>query len=106
MFKRYQIMRKFDIDRCMKPAAKFKALGHPVRFWIVQQLLDSEHCVHEFVQLTELDFSTISQHLAALKAADILATEKHGKEVYYRLVCPCTRTFIECVNSRLKRNQN
>lgn len=106
MFKRYQVMRKFNIDRCTKPAAKFKALGHPVRFWIVQQLMDEEHCVHEFVELTKLDFSTISQHLAVLKAADILATEKRGKEAYYRLVCPCTRTFIECVNSRLRREQS
>ena len=105
MFKRYQVMRKFSTDKCTKPAAKFKALGHPVRFWIAQQLLDGEHCVHEFVELTNLDFSTISQHLSALKAADILSTEKRGKEVYYRLVCPCTRTFIECVNSRQKREQ-
>ncbi len=98
-------MKKFNTDSCKKPAAKFKALGHPVRFWIAQQLLqDGEHCVHEFVELTQLDFSTISQHLAALKAADILATVKRGKEVYYRLVCPCTRTFIECVNAKLKKD--
>lgn len=95
-------MKKFDTTIYEKPAAKFKALGHPVRFWIAQQLMEGEHCVHEFVELTKLDFSTVSQHLSALKAAEILATEKRGKEVYYRLVCPCTRTFIECVNEKLK----
>ena len=73
-------MKEFNTDICSKPAAKFKALGHPVRFWIAQQLMDAEHCVHEFVELTKLDFSTISQHLSALKAADILATEKRGKK--------------------------
>ena len=98
-------MRRYDIEKCTKPAAKFKALGHPVRFWMAQQLLDGEHCVHEFVELTKLDFSTISQHLSELKAADILSTEKRGKEVYYSLVCPCARTFIECVNNRLREEQ-
>ena len=98
-------MDTFVIDECMKPAAKFKALGHPVRFWIAQQLLGGEHCVHEFVELTHLDFSTISQHLSSLKAAGILSTDKKGKEVYYRLTCPCTRTFIKCVNAKLERDR-
>ena len=98
-------MDKFSTDICSKPAAKFKALGHPVRFWIAQQLMESEHCVHEFVELTQLDFSTISQHRSALKAADILSAEKRGKEIYYRLTCPCTRTFISCVNEKLEKDK-
>ena len=61
--------------------------------------------VHEFVEFTQLDFSTISQHLSALKAADILSTEKRGKEIYYRLTCPCTRTFISCVNEKLEKDK-
>lgn len=97
-------MKKFNSESWAKPAAKFKALGHPVRFWIARELMSGERCVHEFVELANLDFSTISQHLSALKAAEILATEKRGKEVYYRLVCPCTRTFIECVNEKLKKD--
>ncbi len=97
-------MKRFVTTNCAKPAAKFKALGHPVRFWIAQQLLEGEHCVHEFVELTHLDFSTISQHLSALKSADILSTVKRGKEVYYRLTCPCTRTFIKCVNAKLAKD--
>ena len=99
-------MNNFDFSICEKPAAKFKALGHPVRFWMAQQLMIGEHCVHEFVELTKLDFSTVSQHLSALKAAEILKTEKRGKEVYYRLVCPCTRTFITCVNRRLQKENS
>lgn len=99
-------MKEFKKDDCLKPAGKFKALGHPVRFWIAQQLVDGEHCVHEFVDMTHLDFSTISQHLAALRGAEILGTEKRGKEVYYRLVCPCTRNFIKCVNEKLKKDEN
>ena len=34
-----------------------------------------------------------------------IVAEKRGKEVYYRLVCPCSRTFIECVNEKLKGSE-
>ncbi len=95
-------MQSFDKEKCRKPAEKFKALGHPVRFWIAQQLLEKEHCVHEFVELTDLDFSTISQHLTALRQAGIIMDEKRGKHVFYSLACPCVRTFLECVNEYQK----
>ena len=72
-------MDKFSTDICSKPAAKFKALGHPVRFWIAQQLMESEHCVHEFVELTQLDFSTISQHLSALLRRKYVCRLERGK---------------------------
>lgn len=90
-------MQPFDKEKCRKPAEKFKALGHPIRLWIAQQLLEREHCVREFVELTELDFSTISQHLTALRQAGVLADEKRGRQVFYTLACPCVRKFLECV---------
>ncbi len=97
-------MQPFDKEKCQKPAAKFKALGHPVRLWIAQQLLDGEHCVREFVELTDLDFSTISQHIAALKQADVIADEKRGTYVFYRLKCECVRRFLECVAESMGKN--
>lgn len=96
-------MQKFDKEFCRKPAKKFKALGHPVRLWIAQQLVDGEHCVREFVEQTELDFSTISQHLTALKEANVVCDEKRGKQVFYRLECECVRRFLECIADHRKQ---
>lgn len=90
-------MEKFEKDMWAMPAKKFKALGHPIRLWIAQQVVEEEHCVQEFVQLTDLDFSTISQHLSALKEAGVLVDEKRGKQVFYRLKCACVRKFLTCV---------
>lgn len=95
-------MQKFDQDSCRIPAKKFKALGHPVRFWIAQQLLEEEHCVREFVEQTDLEFSTISQHLTALREAGVVADEKRGKQVFYRLSCECVRKFLACVAEHQK----
>lgn len=95
-------MQPFDKEKCRKPADKFKALGHPIRLWIAQQLLEGEHCVHEFVEQVDLDFSTISQHLTALRQAGVITDEKRGKHVFYSLACPCVRKFLECVNEHQK----
>lgn len=94
-------MLKFKKDCCKKEAEVFKALGHPTRLWIVEQLADSqEHCVCEFVEAVGADFSTISQHLAILKKAGILEDDKRGKQVYYRLSCPCILGVIQCFKDR------
>ncbi|MFA6816425.1 MAG: metalloregulator ArsR/SmtB family transcription factor [Lentisphaeria bacterium] len=93
-------MQKFKKDCCKKEAAVFKALGHPTRLWIVKQLADGqEHCVCEFVDAVGADFSTISQHLAILKRADIVIDDKRGKQVFYRLLKPCIVQFISCIEN-------
>ncbi len=74
-----------------------KALGHPTRLWMAEQLADGERCVCEFVEKIDADFSTISKHLNILKQAGVVTDEKRGKNVYYRLKVPCILKFIPCV---------
>ena len=83
---------------CRREAELFKALGHPTRVWIVQQLADGgEHCVCEFVDAVDADFSTISQHLAVLKRAGLVIDDKRGKQVFYRLLKPCVIQLLACI---------
>ena len=93
-------MLKFDKNCCKREAEVFKALGHPTRLWIVRQLADGEHCVCEFVDAVGVDFSTISQHLAVLKRAGVIADDKRGKSVYYHLTCPCILNVIDCISKK------
>lgn len=94
-------MLKFDKDACQDEADVFKALGHPTRLWIVKQLADGrEHCVCEFVDAVGVRFATISQHLAILRQAGILESEKRGQAVFYRLRCPCILEMLRCVKDR------
>jgi ArsR family transcriptional regulator len=46
-----------------------------------------------------VDFSTISKHLAILKQAGVVASEKRGKQVYYRLKVPCVLNMMPCVET-------
>lgn len=75
----------------------FKALGHPTRLRIAEQLQDGEKCVCEFVDEIGTDFSTVSKHLSVLKQAGIIESEKRGKQVFYRLKFPCIMDISSCV---------
>jgi DNA-binding transcriptional ArsR family regulator len=63
-----------------------RALSAPVRIAIVLQLRDSERCVHELVDALGVTQPLISQHLRVLKSAGVVDSERHGREVIYRLV--------------------
>jgi len=90
--------RKFYESR----ANIIKALGHPTRLWMVDQLYSGEKCVCEFVDKMDADFSTISKHLSVLKNAGIVDFDKRGKQVYYSLKVPCILDFMGCVEAVLK----
>ncbi|MCK5914713.1 MAG: helix-turn-helix transcriptional regulator, partial [Deltaproteobacteria bacterium] len=76
-----------------------KALAHPTRLWMAEQLGGGERCVCEFVNEIDADFSTISKHLSVLKQAGIVADDKRGKQVFYRLKVPCVLSFMSCVEA-------
>ena len=88
-------------DEYRKEAVVFNALGHPARLWMVQQLANNqEHCVSEFVDALQVEYATVSKHLAVLKQAGILVDEKRGKHVFYSLDCTCVTGFVSCLKKR------
>ncbi len=82
-----------------------KALAHPARLMIVDELAErGERCVCELTELVGSDMSTVSRHLAQLKAAGIVEDEKRGKMIFYRLRVKCLASFFGCVESVLRDN--
>src|SRR4051812_30800333 len=63
-----------------------RALAAPVRIAIVLQLRGAARCVHELVDALAVPQPLVSQHLRILKAAGVVAGERSGREVMYRLV--------------------
>ncbi|CAN5381055.1 metalloregulator ArsR/SmtB family transcription factor [soil metagenome] len=63
-----------------------RALAAPVRIALVLQLHQSQRCVHELVDALDVPQPLVSQHLRILKAAGVVAGERAGREVMYRLV--------------------
>jgi DNA-binding transcriptional ArsR family regulator len=62
-----------------------RALAAPVRIAVVLQLRESQRCVHELVDALGVPQPLVSQHLKILKAAGVVAGERSGREVLYRL---------------------
>lgn len=91
-------MTKVDTKQRKQRAAIFKALGHPARLRIVEELRGGERCVCDLVDVSEGGWSTVSRHLSVLKSAGILEDEKRGLQVYYKLTLPCVGTFLDCLN--------
>jgi ArsR family transcriptional regulator len=64
----------------------FKGLAHPVRIRILEMLSTSpEVSVTELREETELEQAHLSQHLAVLRNHRLVASERRGSHVYYRL---------------------
>jgi DNA-binding transcriptional ArsR family regulator len=63
-----------------------KAMGHPIRFCIVEGLLAGEQNVATMVNCTGVPQPTVSQHLNILKAAGIIAGVRMGNEIHYSVV--------------------
>ncbi len=92
------IMTAVTAKQRKERAAIFKALGHPARLRIVEELLAGERCVCELVDVSEGGWSTVSRHLSVLKSAGVVDDEKRGLQVYYRLALPCVGTFLDCLD--------
>jgi len=79
-----------------------KAMAHPSRLFIVEELSHGEKCVCELTEMIGADVSTVSKHLSVLKSAGIITDDKRGSQVYYTLRVPCVLNFFGCVESVLK----
>lgn len=66
----------------------FKALGHPARLVILEQLRHGEKCVNDLQVVLDLDQSSVSQQLAVLRNKQIVDARKDGTTVYYRVRDP------------------
>ncbi|NNE07094.1 MAG: winged helix-turn-helix transcriptional regulator [Gemmatimonadetes bacterium] len=83
-------------------AKVIKAMGHPTRLFIVEELSRGERCVCELTDMVGADVSTISKHLSVLKNVGIVQDDKRGAQVFYSLLVPCVMNFFSCVESVLE----
>lgn len=90
--------------RFQAKAQILKAIAHPTRLFIVDELSRGERCVCELTEMVGADMSTVSKHLSVLKTAGIVADDKRGSMVFYRLKVPCILNFFQCVEAVMAAN--
>jgi len=69
-------------------AQLLRTLAHPARLYILQLLRSGEVCVCHIQAVLGERQATISQHLMALRAANLVRTRKEGLRVFYRIAQP------------------
>ncbi len=66
----------------------FKTLGHPARIRILELLAEGEQSVTELMPTLGLESSHLSQQLAVLRRAGLVAARKQGNNVIYSMTSP------------------
>jgi len=66
----------------------FQALAHPTRIAIVEQLREGELSAGTIIERLGIEQANASQHLAILRAKNILVNRKAGNQVFYSVRDP------------------
>lgn len=87
-----------EIKFLTKKAEILKAIAHPVRLCIVKNLIEVNSCNVSTIQnCLGMPQSTVSQHLAKLKAAGIIEGERRGVEINYSVVNEDVKKIIKAI---------
>jgi DNA-binding transcriptional ArsR family regulator len=82
-------------------AELFKMLMHPTRLAILEALRGGEQCVCHLEATLGQAQSYISQHLAVLRQADLVAARREGWNVYYRVSRPAVFAVLDAAGAML-----
>jgi ArsR family transcriptional regulator len=87
------------IDAALIPrvAARFKALSDEGRLALLSALSRGERSVGELAFATGRPQPNVSQHLASLAHAGVVAARKDGTRVYYRIADPTVLRICDAV---------
>ena len=66
----------------------FKALAHPLRIRILDELRRAEVGVNDLCERLDVEQSTLSQQLAVLRGRSIVVGRKDGQSVFYSVRDP------------------
>ncbi len=83
-------------------ARVLKALANESRLKIIDRLDRGECSVGELTELIGSNVSTVSKHLALLRAHGIVEDRRQGTTVYYTLLTPCVCNFFACATQVIK----
>jgi len=92
-----------DMKKYAARAEVLKALAHPARLLVIDELACGERCVCELQKIIGSDMSTVSRHLSVLKTAGLISDRKQGLNIYYSLAMPCILSFMDCITNMLEQ---
>lgn len=99
-------MGSIEDPRIQELSQILKALGHPTRLFIIEEIAKEPTCVCELKERIGSDMSTVSKHLSILKNAGLAVMEKKGTMIFYSLSCECVEECIQALHPLIKLKHN
>lgn len=90
----------FDLIENVDQAADFlSALANNKRLLILCKLLHNEMSVGALAKAIDLSQSALSQHLAKLRARDLVSTRRDAQTIYYMVSSPHIELMLSTLSS-------
>lgn len=90
----------FDLIENVDQAADFlSALANNKRLLILCKLLHNEMSVGALAKAIDLSQSALSQHLAKLRALDLVSTRRDAQTIYYMVSSPHIELMLSALSS-------
>jgi DNA-binding transcriptional ArsR family regulator len=83
-------------------AARFRAMGEPLRLRILQQLETRERSVSALAESLGATQPNVSKHLKVLQEAGLLKRRQQGNSAFYAIADPMVLELCEMICSRLR----
>ena len=84
-------------------AARFRALGEPLRLRILQSLEEGELSVSVLARVVGTTQPNISKHLRVLQQSGLIARRQVGATAYYSICDPSVRELCDLVCAGVRR---
>jgi ArsR family transcriptional regulator len=79
-----------------------KAFANPARLRVLDLLANRERAVSDLQRQLGISKANLSQHLAVLKAAGVVATRRDGKQIYCSLAIPEVKQACQLIRGVLR----
>jgi DNA-binding transcriptional ArsR family regulator len=94
-----RLVRTVNPEILRRAAEIIKLLGHPDRLKIVEVLEGGEATVSDIQDELGLVQAIVSQHLAKLRGAGVVAARREGVHVFYQLTEPKVHQILNCIRT-------
>ncbi len=94
------IISQFTAEQLERAASMLKAIAHPMRIAILNQLENGKRLtVTEIHETLGIEQSTASHHLGILRDKNVLVAKREGKNTYYSIKHDRLSTLIDCIST-------
>ena len=94
------LINEFTVEQLERAASMLKAIAHPMRIAILNQLENGKRLtVTEIHETLGIEQSTASHHLGILRDKDVLLAKREGKNTFYSVKYERLNTLIDCIST-------